>query len=118
MQNGDRDRTTFGLVSFCEIFIGNNGSPEGTAEIFENCIYSCSKDVRQHLAILEADGKDLGKLSLLHSQLDHKFSRLEAIQKEISSFLLEDTTTHPEYEAGFEAAESYRDRYIELKNQG
>ncbi|GBM23613.1 hypothetical protein AVEN_117368-1 [Araneus ventricosus] len=69
-------------------------------------------DVKQHLAILESDGKDLGKLSSLHSQLNDKFSRLEAIQKEISSLLLKDTTTHPEYKADFEAPESYRDNYF------
>ncbi|GBN24351.1 hypothetical protein AVEN_76974-1 [Araneus ventricosus] len=37
-----------------------------------------AKNVKQHLEILESDGKDLGKLSSLHSQLDDKFSHLEA----------------------------------------
>ncbi|GBO11774.1 hypothetical protein AVEN_187543-1 [Araneus ventricosus] len=73
--------------------------------------------VRQNLEVLEADGKDLGKLSSLHSQLDDKFSRVEVIQKEISSLLLEDTSTHSEFEADFEAAESYRDGYLELKTK-
>ncbi|GBL95136.1 hypothetical protein AVEN_253485-1 [Araneus ventricosus] len=72
---------------------------------------------KQHLAILKADGKDLGKLSLLHSQLDDKFSSLEAIQKEISSLLLENTSTHSVLETDFEAAENYRDSYLELKTK-
>ncbi|GBN01827.1 hypothetical protein AVEN_208551-1 [Araneus ventricosus] len=76
-----------------------------------------AKNVKQHLDVLEADGKDLGKLSSLHSQLDNKFSRLEMIQKEISSLLLEDTSTHSEFEADFEAAESYRDSYLKLKTK-
>ncbi|GBM21870.1 hypothetical protein AVEN_32856-1 [Araneus ventricosus] len=76
-----------------------------------------AKNVKQHLAILEDDRKGLGKLSSLHSQSDDKFSRLEAIQREISSLLLEDTSTPSEYEAGFEAAESYRDNYLELKTR-
>ncbi|GBM57015.1 hypothetical protein AVEN_146042-1 [Araneus ventricosus] len=76
-----------------------------------------AKNMRQHLEVLEADGKDLGKLSSLHSQLDEKFSRLEVIQKEIHALLLEDTSTHSEFEADFEAAESYRDSYLELKTK-
>ncbi|GBM52959.1 hypothetical protein AVEN_111311-1 [Araneus ventricosus] len=76
-----------------------------------------AKNVRQHLEVLEADGKDLGKLSSLYSQLDDKFSRLEVIQKEISSLLLEDKNTHSEFETDFEAAESYRDSYLELKTK-
>ncbi|GBN10468.1 hypothetical protein AVEN_232853-1 [Araneus ventricosus] len=47
--------------------------------------------------------------------MDDKFSRLEVIQKEISSLLLEDKNTHSEFETDFEAAESYRDSYLELK---
>ncbi|GBM92997.1 hypothetical protein AVEN_161838-1 [Araneus ventricosus] len=46
-----------------------------------------------------------------------KFSRLEVIRNEISSFLLEDTTTHLDYEADFGHAESYRDNYLELKSK-
>ncbi|GBM00305.1 hypothetical protein AVEN_32647-1 [Araneus ventricosus] len=76
-----------------------------------------AKNVEQHLEILEADGKDLGKLSSLHSQLDDKFSRLEVIQKEISLLLLEDTSIHSDFEADFEAAESYRDSYLELNTK-
>ncbi|GBN91808.1 hypothetical protein AVEN_120726-1 [Araneus ventricosus] len=76
-----------------------------------------AKNVRQHLEVLEADGKDLGKLSSLYSQFDDKFSRLEVIQKEISSLLLEDKNTHSELETDFEAAESYRDSYLELKTK-
>ncbi|GBM06014.1 hypothetical protein AVEN_49403-1 [Araneus ventricosus] len=76
-----------------------------------------AKNAKQHLEVLEADCKDLGKLSSLHSQLDNKFSRLEMIQKEISSLLLEDTSTHSEFEADFEAAESYRDSYLKLKTK-
>ncbi|GBN25515.1 hypothetical protein AVEN_51372-1, partial [Araneus ventricosus] len=71
-----------------------------------------AKSVRQHLEVLEADGNYLGKLSSLYSQLDDKFSRLEVIQKEISSLLLEDKNTHSEFETDFEAAESYRDSYL------
>ncbi|GBM66145.1 hypothetical protein AVEN_68275-1 [Araneus ventricosus] len=76
-----------------------------------------SKNVRQHLEVLEPDGKDLGKLSSLHSQLGDKFSRLKVIQKEISSLPLEDTSTHSEFETDFEAAESYRDSYLDLKTK-
>ncbi|GBM33842.1 hypothetical protein AVEN_76205-1 [Araneus ventricosus] len=76
-----------------------------------------AKSVRQHLEVLEADGKNLGKLSSLHSQLDDKSSCLEVIQKEISSLLLEDTNTHSEFKADFEATESYRDSYLELKTK-
>ncbi|GBN60030.1 hypothetical protein AVEN_29678-1 [Araneus ventricosus] len=76
-----------------------------------------AKNVKQHLEIFEVDGNDFGKLSSLHSQLDDKFPRLEVIQKEISSLLLEDTSTHSDFEAGFEAAESYRDGYLELKTK-
>ncbi|GBN48620.1 hypothetical protein AVEN_199066-1 [Araneus ventricosus] len=79
----------------------------------QTCV--AAKNVKQHLAILEADRKDLGKLSSLHSQLDDEFSRLEVIQKEISSSLLEDTSIHSEYEGDFETAESYRDNYLKLK---
>ncbi|GBM74552.1 hypothetical protein AVEN_184359-1 [Araneus ventricosus] len=64
-----------------------------------------AKIVKQHLAIFGAGGKDHGKLSSLHSQLDDKFSRLEVIQREISSLLLEDTSSPSEYEADFKAAE-------------
>ncbi|GBO03293.1 hypothetical protein AVEN_170183-1 [Araneus ventricosus] len=76
-----------------------------------------AKNVKQHLEVLEADGKDLGKLSSLHSQLDDKFSRLEVVQKEITSLLLEHTSTHSEFEADFEAAESYRDNYLDFKTK-
>ncbi|GBM77617.1 hypothetical protein AVEN_145526-1 [Araneus ventricosus] len=76
-----------------------------------------AKSVRQHLEILEAGGKDLGKLSSLRSQLNDKFPRFDVLQKEISSLLLEDTSTHSEFEADFEAAESYRDSCLELKTK-
>ncbi|GBM00590.1 hypothetical protein AVEN_77391-1 [Araneus ventricosus] len=76
-----------------------------------------AKSVKQHLENLESDGKDLGKLSSLYSQVDDKFSRLEVIQKEITSLLLENTSTHSEFEADFEAAESYRDNYLDLKTK-
>ncbi|GBN81173.1 hypothetical protein AVEN_236401-1 [Araneus ventricosus] len=72
-----------------------------------------AKNLRQHLEILEVDGKHLGKLISLHSQLDDKFSRLEVIQKEMASLLLEDTSTHSD----FEAAKSYRDSYLDLRTK-
>ncbi|GBM77997.1 hypothetical protein AVEN_131391-1 [Araneus ventricosus] len=72
--------------------------------------------MKQHFEILEADGKDIGKLSWLHSQLD-KFPRLKAIQKEIASLLLDDKSTHSDFEADFEATESYQDSYLELKTK-
>ncbi|GBM81840.1 hypothetical protein AVEN_107935-1 [Araneus ventricosus] len=65
----------------------------------DTCGLQRQQSVRQHLEVLEADGKDLGKLSSFHSQLDDKFSRLEVIQKEISSLLLEDASAHSEFEA-------------------
>ncbi|GBO11365.1 hypothetical protein AVEN_47287-1 [Araneus ventricosus] len=48
---------------------------------------------------------------------DDKISRLEVIQKEISSLFFEDKNTHFEFETDFEAAESYRDSYLELKTK-
>ncbi|XP_055928099.1 uncharacterized protein LOC129959307 [Argiope bruennichi] len=73
------------------------------------------RNLAQLLAILETDAKDTDKLHVLNSQLKDKFSRLDEIQNEISSLLLEENTA--EYETDFEAAENYRDRYLELKSK-
>ncbi|KAF8785711.1 hypothetical protein HNY73_011224 [Argiope bruennichi] len=69
----------------------------------------------RNLAQRETDAKDIDKLHVLNSQLEDKFSRLDEIQNEISSLLLEENTA--EYETDFEAAENYRDRYLELKSK-
>ncbi|GBL74825.1 hypothetical protein AVEN_243674-1 [Araneus ventricosus] len=114
---GVRDIVTFGLVSFCEIFIEIMDALKAQRKSLRTAFTVAAKNVKQHLEILESDGKDLGKLSSLYSQLDDKFSRLAVIQKEISSLLLEDTSTHFEFEADFEAAESYRNSYLELKTK-
>ncbi|GFY77100.1 integrase catalytic domain-containing protein [Trichonephila inaurata madagascariensis] len=73
------------------------------------------KSLAQLLAILETDAKDIDKLYVLDSQLEDKFSRLNEIQNEISSLLLEENTA--EYETDFETAEKYRDRYLEMKSK-
>ncbi|GBM41895.1 hypothetical protein AVEN_13616-1 [Araneus ventricosus] len=72
---------------------------------------------KNNVEVPKADGKDLGKLSSLRSQLNDKFSRLEVLQKEMSSLFLEDTSTHFQFEADFEATESYRDSHLELETK-
>ncbi|XP_055940811.1 uncharacterized protein LOC129971242 [Argiope bruennichi] len=63
------------------------------------------------------DAKDGDKLRALNSQLQDKFLRLDEIQNEISSLLLENTDTAAEYETDFQAAEDYRDNFLELKSK-
>ncbi|KAF8794777.1 hypothetical protein HNY73_002713 [Argiope bruennichi] len=74
---------------------------------------NAERNLAQLLAILETNAKDNDKLHVLNSQLVDKFSRLDEIQNEISSLLLEENKA--KYERDFEAAENYRDRYLELK---
>ncbi|XP_055936868.1 uncharacterized protein LOC129966467 [Argiope bruennichi] len=76
---------------------------------------NAERNLAQLLVILETDAKDIDKLHVLNSQLEDKFSRLDEIQNEISSLLLEENTA--EYETDFEAAENYRDKYLELKTK-
>ncbi|GBN79374.1 Trafficking protein particle complex subunit 11, partial [Araneus ventricosus] len=63
------------------------------------------------------DAKDGDKLRALNSQLEDKFLRLGEIQNKISSLLLENTDTAAEYETDFQAAEGYRDNFLELKSK-
>ncbi|GBO10837.1 hypothetical protein AVEN_48012-1 [Araneus ventricosus] len=63
------------------------------------------------------DAKDGDKLRALNSQLEDKFLRLDEIQNKISSLLLENTDTAAEYETDFQAAEDYRDNFLELKSK-
>ncbi|GBM75523.1 hypothetical protein AVEN_180637-1 [Araneus ventricosus] len=63
------------------------------------------------------DAKDGDKLRALNSQLEDKFLRLDVIQNKISSLLLENTDTAAEYETDFQAAEDYRDNFLELKSK-
>ncbi|GBM87480.1 hypothetical protein AVEN_197387-1 [Araneus ventricosus] len=63
------------------------------------------------------DAKDGDKLRALNSQLEDKFLRLDEIQNKISSLLLEKTDTAAEYETDFQAAEDYRDNFLELKSK-
>ncbi|GFU32160.1 uncharacterized protein NPIL_201401 [Nephila pilipes] len=62
------------------------------------------------------DSKDGDKLRALNSQLQDKFLRLDEIQNKISSLLLENTDSVSEYETDFQAAEDFRDNFLELKS--
>ncbi|GFY43763.1 integrase catalytic domain-containing protein [Trichonephila inaurata madagascariensis] len=74
---------------------------------------NAERNLVQLLAILETNAKDIDKFHAINSQLEDKFSHLDAVQNEMSVLLLEENTA--EYETDFEAAENYRDRYLELK---
>ncbi|GFR17911.1 integrase catalytic domain-containing protein [Trichonephila clavata] len=63
------------------------------------------------------DAKDGDKLRAVKSQLQDKFLRLDEIQNKISSLLLENNETAAEYESDFQAAEDYRDNFLELKSK-
>ncbi|GFQ75584.1 integrase catalytic domain-containing protein [Trichonephila clavata] len=63
------------------------------------------------------DAKDGDELRAVKSQLQDKFLRLDEIQNKISSLLLENNETAAEYESDFQAAEDYRDNFLELKSQ-
>ncbi|GBN28735.1 hypothetical protein AVEN_250812-1 [Araneus ventricosus] len=63
------------------------------------------------------DAKDGDKLRALNSQLEEKFLRLDEIKNKISSLLLKNTDTAAEYETDFQAAEDYRDNFLELKSK-
>ncbi|XP_071036469.1 uncharacterized protein [Parasteatoda tepidariorum] len=75
---------------------------------------TASNKLAQYLATPETVAKDINQLPALRSQLQDKFSRLNEIQNEISSVLLEKPETVAEYETDFEAAENYRDNYLKL----
>ncbi|GFT97098.1 DUF1758 domain-containing protein [Nephila pilipes] len=60
------------------------------------------------------DAKDGDKLRALNSQLQDKFLHLNEIQNKISSLLNTDTVA--EYETDFQAAEDYRDNFLEPKS--
>ncbi|GFU14472.1 DUF1758 domain-containing protein [Nephila pilipes] len=74
-----------------------------------------AKNLAQCLKILETDTKD-PQLHSLSAQLEDIFPRLDKIQNEISSLLLENNRAIAEY-ADFEAAENYWDNYLELKSK-
>ncbi|GFR26193.1 uncharacterized protein TNCT_193891 [Trichonephila clavata] len=63
------------------------------------------------------DAKDGDELRAVKSQLQDKFLRLDEIQNKISSLLLENNETAAEYESDFQAAEDYRDNFLELKSK-
>ncbi|GFR06472.1 uncharacterized protein TNCT_30441 [Trichonephila clavata] len=63
------------------------------------------------------DAKDGDKLRAVKSQLQDKFLRLDEIQNKISSLLLENNETAAEYESDFQAAEDYRDNFLELESK-
>ncbi|GBO38824.1 hypothetical protein AVEN_224856-1, partial [Araneus ventricosus] len=64
------------------------------------------------------DAKDGDKLRALNSQLEDKIqNKIDEIQNKISSLLLENTDTAAEYETDFQAAEDYRDNFLELKSK-
>lgn len=73
--------------------------------------------LKQYFETSVAEAKDLDQLHVLKSQLQDKFTRLSEIQNEISSLLLENAETVDEYETDFEAAENYRDNYLELESK-
>ncbi|GBL82418.1 hypothetical protein AVEN_252560-1 [Araneus ventricosus] len=78
---------------------------------FRTSFTVCAKKIEDEL-IKEAP--ELKKLSILKSQINDKFARLETCQAEISNLILKVEDAEQAYEEDFMSAEKYRDNYIEF----
>ncbi|KAG8180513.1 hypothetical protein JTE90_007468 [Oedothorax gibbosus] len=77
---------------------------------------TCENKLKQYLCSI-GDKDVVQELYALKSQFKDKFNRLDEVQNEISSLLLEDPSTIGEYETDFHAAEVYRDNYLDLDSR-